>query len=139
MKSVFTTLLLLLTISFTNIANESATIKIDKEKEYKLLVFSGIDWCAPCIKLKKLVWDDATWQDYADANIDFEEIAFPRNKKLITKEELEANEKLAEQYNPNGNFPYMVLVDQDGKVVKSFKSLGYTPTDYVNYIKSIIE
>ncbi|HCQ12673.1 thioredoxin family protein, partial [Flavobacterium sp.] len=35
---------------------EEAKIEAAKENKQILLVFSGSDWCAPCMKLEKNIW-----------------------------------------------------------------------------------
>ena len=50
---------------------------------------------------------------------------FPRLKKHeLDKTTRAQNDKLAEQYNKEGHFPYTVLLDADGKVLKTWD--GYT-------------
>jgi len=46
---------------------------------------------------------------------------FQRKKKnQLSKEQIKLNESLAEVYNKDGKFPYTVLVDENGKVLKSW-------------------
>nr|MBP8157622.1 thioredoxin family protein [Flavobacterium sp.] len=48
----------------TNLEEAKATAA--KENKNILLVFSGSDWCAPCIKLDKNVWQSTEFKTYAD-------------------------------------------------------------------------
>ncbi len=49
---------------------------------------------------------------------------FPRNKKNQLSPELKKeNASLADQYNPKGIFPYTVLLNSDGKVLKIWEGL----------------
>ncbi|MNL16868.1 hypothetical protein D3C87_1379260 [compost metagenome] len=46
---------------------------------------------------------------------------FPRLKKnRLSVEQTRLNEALAERYNPEGKFPYTVLTDENGKVIRSW-------------------
>lgn len=45
-----------------------------------ILVFSGSDWCAPCIKLEKEIWQSAEFQAYAKENYVMLRADFPRKK-----------------------------------------------------------
>ncbi len=46
---------------------------------------------------------------------------FPRLKKnQLSKQQQKKNDFLAEQYDPQGHFPYTVLLDKEGKVVHSW-------------------
>jgi thioredoxin-related protein len=42
--------------------------KIEAEKSQKniLLVFSGSDWCAPCIKLDRNIWQSPEFNKFSD-------------------------------------------------------------------------
>ena len=42
---------------------EEAKIEAAKENKNILLVFSGSDWCAPCIKLENVVWKSDAFQE----------------------------------------------------------------------------
>ena len=46
-----------------------------------LLNFSGSDWCGPCIKLKKDVFESAEFQSFAESNLVLLRADFPRLKK----------------------------------------------------------
>ncbi|MPR32038.1 thioredoxin family protein [Salmonirosea aquatica] len=92
-----------------------------------LLNFSGSDWCGPCIKLKKDVFESAEFEAYASQNLVLLRADFPRQKKnQLPKEQVALNEALAEQYNPKGTFPLTVLLDEKGKVVREWE--GYQPS-----------
>ncbi|NJM25184.1 MAG: thioredoxin family protein [Bacteroidia bacterium] len=100
------------------------------EHKYILLNFSGSDWCAPCIKLKQEVFEREAFQKVADARLVLVRADFPRLKKnQLPKEQVAHNEKLAEQYNPDGKFPLTLLLDQDGKVIKSWEGYVFASQD----------
>ncbi len=87
----------------------------------KLIVlnFSGSDWCGPCIRLKKEVFESEAFENYAAEKLVLVNADFPRYKKnQLSKEQAEENEALAEKYNPAGRFPFTVLLDPNGKVLK---------------------
>ncbi len=47
---------------------------------------------------------------------------FPRKKKNIPSDEIvKRNEALAEKYNKEGSFPLTLLLNADGKVIKSWR------------------
>jgi len=92
-----------------------------------LLNFSGSDWCGPCIKLKKEVFESAEFEKYAAENLVLVRADFPRQKKnQLDKEQVAKNEALAEQYNPKGVFPLTVLIDSRGNIVKEWE--GFQPS-----------
>ncbi len=139
MKLIFQTLLLLvsLTLSAQNweLNLEQSKEIAQNESKHILLVFSGSDWCAPCIKLEKKIWNSQDFQDYAKDNLVLLRADFPRLKKnQPSKEQQKHNNKLAENYNPKGYFPFVVLMDAKGKVLNQ---LGYKNIDPKSYIKAI--
>jgi thioredoxin-related protein len=118
---------------------EGAKKKAEKEHKFILLNFAGSDWCIPCIRLHKQVFEDATFQHYADSSLVLIKADFPRLKKnKLSKEQQKKNDKLAEEYNPTGIFPYTLLLDAKGKVIKTWEGLpnlsGEQFTSQVNAI-----
>lgn len=108
-----------------------------KEKNKLILLnFSGSDWCAPCIKMKKDIFDTQEFQDFADVNLVLVRADFPRHKKnQLDAKQKEHNEKLAEQFNPNGKFPLTLLLDANGKVIHQWD--GYSNMSAVTFINEI--
>ncbi|MEO0037675.1 MAG: hypothetical protein RIQ59_886 [Bacteroidota bacterium] len=107
-----------------------------KEKNRRiLLVFSGSDWCGPCIKLDKNVWQSADFNKYAKDNYVMYRADFPKKKANQLSEDLrKQNLALAEKYNQNGNFPYVLLLDNEEKVLGV---LGYLSLDGYEYLDKI--
>lgn len=102
-----------------------------------LMVFSGSDWCAPCIKLKKKILLTEEFQKYEGENLVVLYLDFPKRKKnRLSKEQTKHNEALAEQFNRSGLFPNVLLMDSGGQVIKNVKYQGQSTTDFVNEIKS---
>jgi len=118
------------------LAKETAT----RENKMILLNFSGSDWCAPCIKMKRDVFESEVFKQYAEENLVLLRADFPRLKKnQPAKEQVQHNEALAEKYNSQGKFPFTVLLDASGTVIKAWD--GYsnqTPDDFVKELQSVI-
>lgn len=100
-------------------------------KQHIVLVFQGSDWCAPCMKLEKEIWNATEFQELSKDKFVFLKADFPRRKQnKLSEAQQEHNAALAERYNPNGYFPLVVVLDQEGKVLGK---LGYdksTPSEY---------
>jgi thioredoxin-related protein len=95
-----------------------------------LLNFSGSDWCAPCIKMKKEVFESEKFLSLAGGHLVLLRADFPRNKKnKLSEEQTKKNEMLAERYNPNGHFPLTVLLDANGKIVKEWDGYVFSSQD----------
>lgn len=113
--------------------------KIARENNTMILLnFSGSDWCAPCIKMKKQVFDTPEFQEYADKSLVLVRADFPRHKKnQLDAAQMARNEKLAERYNPKGKFPLTLLINGDGKIVHEWD--GYqnmSASDFVNEVNA---
>src|SRR5258705_691249 len=79
---------------------EKAKVEAKAENKLILLNFSGSDWCGPCIRLKKDIFDSETFMKYADENLVLVNADFPRLKKnMLSKELQKQNESLADTYN----------------------------------------
>lgn len=104
---------------------ENAKKEAAAKNELILLNFSGSDWCIPCIKLHKNIIDTEDFKKLETENvIIYVNADFPRNKKnQLSAEMKKENAALADRYNSKGLFPYTLLLDQDGKVLKSWEGL----------------
>lgn len=104
-----------------------------------LINFSGSDWCGPCIRLRQEIFESAQFEKYASENLLLVRADFPRQKKnKLVAAQVKLNESLADQYNKDGKFPFTVLVDENGKVLKSWE--GYpdeTPEQFIAEIAKI--
>lgn len=114
--------------------NFDETIKTAKYVHKPILInFSGSDWCGPCIRLREEIFESDVFKTYAAKNILLVRADFPRQKKnQLSATQLKLNEALAEKFNKDGKFPYTILVDENGKVLKIWE--GYpnlTPKQFV--------
>ena len=102
-----------------------------------ILVFQGSDWCAPCIKLDREVFQTEAFQLYAKDHFVMLEANFPRKKKnALPKEQQEKNKALAEKYNPNGIFPFVVVLNSQGKVLGETGYMKTSPSQYISHLES---
>lgn len=104
---------------------ENAKKQASEKNELILLNFSGSDWCIPCIKLHKNIIGTDEFKKLETENvIVYINADFPRNKKNQLKPELKKeNASLADQYNKKGLFPYTLLLNSEGKILKSWEGL----------------
>ena len=112
--------------------------EIAKEKKQKIiLVFSGSDWCTPCIKLEKEIWNSKEFKSYAKDNFVLLKADFPRKKKnKLPKEQQEKNNQLAEKYNKNGFFPFVVVLDSDENILGTTGYKKVSPKEYIDILTS---
>ena len=137
MKKFFT--LLLLSFSFVLAAAEinwqtdfAAAAKAAKEtKKPVVMLFTGSDWCPPCMRMAKETWQNAAVIDYVNKNCIPLLVDLPRRKQL-PPEQVRKNQQLAEKYKLQFR-PTIVVTDADGK------ELGRTgfnmPDDFLTFLK----
>jgi thioredoxin-related protein len=116
--------------------------KAQAAKDHKLILinFSGSDWCGPCIRLRKEILESAAFENYASDHLLLVRADFPRQKKnQLAKDQVKRNEALADKYNADGKFPYTLLVDENGKVLKTWDGFpDETPDRFVSDISNAI-
>ncbi len=108
----------------------------DEHKEI-LADFTGSDWCGWCIKLKKEVFDQPEFQEYAKKHLIMLELDFPHQKQLPPKEK-EQNDKLAQEFNVEG-FPTVLLLNARGKEVGRTGYQEGGPAKYVEHLKGLLK
>ncbi|WP_298223060.1 thioredoxin family protein [Flavobacterium sp.] len=140
MKSLLLSLLFLLPIQWES--NFETAKKTAKEKHQLILLnFSGSDWCAPCILLRKDYIESQVFTDFANDHLVLVNADFPRKKKNQgTPEQIKRNEALAEQYNKQGNFPFTLILNADGKVLKTWVGKPeVSPEQWTAEIKAVCD
>jgi thioredoxin-related protein len=116
--------------------------QIAKEKhELILLNFSGSDWCGPCMRMRSEIFENDVFSKMADESLVLVNADFPRSKKnQLDKAIKKQNEDLADKYNPEGKFPFTLLLDADGKVLKSWDGLPQeNGAQFAAQVKSICD
>ncbi len=87
-----------------------------------LLDFTGSDWCGWCRILRKEVFSQPEFEEYAKKNLVLVTVDFPRTKAL-SLEVRKQNQSLAQKFEIRG-FPTIVILNGEGKPVGM---LGYVP------------
>jgi thioredoxin-related protein len=138
MKSVFLSFIFLLLISSLQAQplHKEETVAQSGHKLI-LLEFSGSDWCIPCIKMEREIFQKDTFVHYAAEKLVMVHADFPRLKKnQLPKEQLKYNEELAEQFNKKGSFPLTVLLNENGKVLHEWEGLvAVSPEEFIAQIE----
>ncbi|SFE80930.1 Thioredoxin-like [Chitinophaga sp. CF118] len=103
-----------------------------------MLVFSGSDWCIPCIQFNKKILSDSSFLRYAGNNLVLLEADFPQRKKIATPLRLKYD-SLAAVFNPEGAFPHVVLLSPEKQFIKDVPVGQQTPNDFINTIKQLLK
>ena len=110
----------------------------DRENKSIILVFSGSDWCIPCIKLEKEIWESPSFTQYAEQYYVLFRADFPKRKKNKLSETIQKlNDRLASEYNSKGYFPLVVVLDAKGKVKGQLGYEKLTPEAYIALIEQL--
>ena len=96
----------------------SVVKKAQSENKSILLVFSGSDWCSNCIKLKTNVFEKEDFKVLQSEKFEMYTADFPRTKKTVEDQRTLDNEMLADKFNPKGQFPFILLLDNNQNVLK---------------------
>ena len=98
-------------------------LKIAKKEEKKILLyFGGSNWCPPCIKLRKDIFETDLFKnnikkEYILIDIDF--IMGGDQEEDLKKQ----NRELAGRYNIN-NYPTLFILNKDGVVIEKISGYG---------------
>ncbi len=102
-----------------------------------VLVFSGSDWCGPCIKLDRNIWQSKDFIDFSSEHFVLLKADFPKSSKnKLAKEQLVHNEQLAATYNKQGFFPLVLVLNREGKVLGATGYKDVAPADYIKILTS---
>jgi thioredoxin-related protein len=119
---------------------EDALAKAKLENKHVWVNFSGSDWCRSCILLKKTILSSDEFKGFAENELILLDVDFPRLKKnKLSEEQTTINEKLAAKYNPNGQFPTILLFDSEGNIVGKTGYRNISPSEYIKHIQSFIQ
>lgn len=145
-QQIFTIMIItLLSSLFSLNAQEWYTdMQLAQEQAKKLdrpivLVFQGSDWCIPCMKLEKNIWLSETFLNFAEENYVLLKADFPKKRKnKLSEEQQSKNEKLFEKYNTIGSFPFVVILNKNGKILGTTGYKEVTPKEYLKVLNSLI-
>ncbi len=116
---------------------EEAKSLATKNNQNIVLAFQGSDWCAPCIKLDKEIWSTETFKEFSKKHFIMLKADFPRKKvNRLDPEQTKKNALLAEKYNPGGYFPFVVVINKDGKVLGETGYKKVSPEAFIAQLQS---
>lgn len=103
--------------------NYNKALEVAKAENHPILVvFSGSDWCKPCIKLREQILIKPEFSTWAKDNVVCVTVDFPKQKKnALSPSQQKQNDALAEKFNPKGVFPLVVVINTN-EMVLGFKT-----------------
>ena len=143
MRLIIITFLSIIFFGFTPWQTDIQKAEQAAKTEHKLIIlnFSGSDWCGPCIRLHKEIFESEIFTKFSDEHLVLLNADFPRLKKnQLPKEQQKKNDKLAEIYNKDGVFPLTVLLNSEGKVLKKWEGFPKESADeLINEINDVAD
>lgn len=102
-----------------------------------LMVFSGSDWCKPCIQFKKDILETDNFEDWGASKLVVLYLDFPAKKKnKLPADQRKHNESLAEQYNKSGAFPSVFLMDAQANLLANPIFTGQDVAEFITSLES---
>ena len=112
---------------------EATKMAVDQDKDL-LLLFTGSDWCPPCIKLETEIFSKPEFLEEAKRQFVFLVFDFPREKQL--PDELAAqNKKWAQRFGVE-RYPTVIVLD---KKQRPFGITGYRDGGVEEYLGQLGE
>lgn len=117
---------------------EQALAMAKAARKFVLLDFTGSDWCAPCIQMKKIVFSKPAFLNYAKQNLVLVEVDYPRAKPL-SEAVRKQNERLLHQYKiEESGYPTVILLNPDGRPVGQLEGYsGERPADIIAWVEKL--
>lgn len=109
---------------------ETAMAKVKKDKKNLLVYFTGSDWCAPCKMLKKDLFAKEEFKKISDSYVMLY-IDIPRNRDLLSTEQMNHNSEVLSRLNKKGVFPLFKVLNQQEKELDEYS--GYSMNGEIGY------
>lgn len=111
---------------------EEAKKIASEENKNIVMIFSGSDWCAPCMRLDKNIWQSEEFKKEANQKWVLLKLNFPRKKaNQLSEEQTNHNRDLAEKYNKEGSFPLVIIMQPNGKILGKLGFKNIEPKEYI--------
>ncbi len=117
----------------------TGALKEAKDSNKKILIyFSGSDWCTYCDQIEGKLLNKKEVCEYAGQNLILVNADFPKKDKHKLSDALkQQNEELQKKYNPKRGYPTLVLIDQEGRVIKTWEGNQNISTEqFIQELKS---
>lgn len=101
-------------------------------------VFSGSDWCAPCVVFEREVFAQPAFSAFAQGRLVLAHFDYPRQPgHQLPPAQARLNAAAAAQLNREGDFPLAVVLAPDGRVLAKTGYRAGGPAAFVAYLKTV--
>ena len=108
-----------------------------QENKIVYLLFTGSDWCPPCMRLNEEVFSQVAFLDYAAKELVIVKLDFPR-KKAQSAELKAQNIALRDQFGIRG-YPTVLLLTAEGKLIDQTGYRRGGAEAYVEHLKGMLD
>jgi len=109
---------------------DTAIMEAKKDKKNLLVYFTGSDWCGPCKMLKKDLFAKDEFKSVAESYV-LLYIDIPRNRDLLSAEQMTHNSEILSKLNKKGVFPLFKVVNPQEKELDEYS--GYNMNGEISY------
>jgi thioredoxin-related protein len=109
---------------------DTAMAHAKKSKKNILVYFTGSDWCAPCKMLKKDLFAKDEFKNVSESYA-LLYIDIPRNKDLLSSDQMNHNSKVLSKLNKRGVFPLFKVLTAQEKELDEYS--GYSMNGEISY------
>jgi thioredoxin-related protein len=122
-------------------SNYDEAIKYAKlHKQPVLIIFSGYDWCKPCMIFKKFILSSKKFKTYYPEKFPILLLSFPiEEKNKLPESEMTYNQSFADKYNKTGVFPYMVMINIEGTPLGDLTYNEETTGDFIRQCNKLLK
>ncbi len=108
----------------------AALARAKEEKKNVYLLFTGSDWCLPCMTLEQTVLQHRLWTTYAASSLVIHVCDFPATRGLDPETERE-NNRLKASFGVK-NLPTQIILNGEGEELR--RRVGYTRGPVTPYV-----
>jgi len=101
------------------------------------ILFTGSDWCPPCMALEREVFSQVEFIEYAKENFVLMKVDRPRNIEQ-TEELREQNARLFEKYEIVG-VPTIIIIDSDENILATTGYHAGGAAAYIDHIRELLQ
>jgi thioredoxin-related protein len=116
---------------------EQAMILAKQENKHIFMLFTGSDWCVPCIQFHQDILETEAFTRYAKKYLVLVELDYPTDTSSLTEEQMAHHEVWSDKFHIE-NYPTIYITDATAKrYAKHIGRLDGDENDYVNYLSKL--
>jgi thioredoxin-related protein len=109
---------------------DKALNEAKKESKNVLVYFTGSDWCPPCKMLKTDLFESVEFKELSEEYV-LLYVDMPRNRDLLSPEQMAHNKEVMGKYNKKGVFPLLKIINAKGNALDEYS--GYSMNGEIQY------